>query len=182
MSVTQDFKVVSVNPHHNYDNFKKYTAIGVQSMLSDPNANPRIRQPILRYTLFTHEKLNPDDIIPINAGKELREVGARFSTFFIYQPESTLSNYFNVRKEVTNMGFDHESHRLYWVERAPLKNLEGYEAQSCEIYSKLDFQPGDLMPAQLVDAQKTRIGSTIYRFQDDRYKEILSNSIKDFCR
>ena len=180
MSLTEDFKVVSVSPHHNYGNFKKFQAVGVQSMLSDPNANPRIRQPVQRYTLFTHEKLNVGAIIPINKGKEFREVMGQFSTFFIYQPESALSAYFNVRKELPSL--DHEGRRLYQAERPPLKNLEGYEARDCEIYSKLDFQPGDLMPAKLVDATKTRDGSTLYHFDDNRYKELLSDSIRHFCR
>lgn len=180
MALTQDFKVVSVDPYHNYANFKKFQAVGVQSMLSDPNANPRIRQPVQRLTLFTHEKLNPGDIIPINRDKELQEVMGQFSTFFIYQPESTLSAYFNVRKEVTSL--DHEGRRLYQVERQPLKKLEGYESRNCEIYSKLDFQPGDLMPAHLVDATKARGGATLYRFDDERYKEILATSIRHFCR
>ena len=184
MAPAQEFKVNSVNPHHHYDQFRQYASVSVQNMNSDPAANPRIRQPVVMYTLFTHEKLKTGDIIRIAPDSELREVYGRHSTFFIYQPETTLSAYFNIRGQVPYESA--EGQKLYQAERAPLKNAAGkmqpgYEPQLCQIFSTLDFQPGDLMAVKLVEEKKARDGSTLRYFQDEKYKKILSDSIRNFC-
>lgn len=185
MAATQQFKVNSVNADHHYADFRGYVALGVQSLNADPAANPRIRQPVRLYTLFTHEKSKVGDILQINQDTELREAYGRHSMFFIYQPESTLSAYFNIRRELPYQGLDGQ--RLYQAERPTLKTASGkpqpgYEPQLCQVFSTLDFQPGDQMPVKLVEEKKARDGSTLRYFQDERYKDILSDSIKNFCR
>lgn len=181
MAPTQDFKVNSVNTDHHYGNFKNYVAVGVQSVNTDPNPNPNLRQPVQMYTLFTHEIPKAGDILHIDKDRELRDVYGQNSTFLIYQPESTLSPFFNVRRELEHYG--DQSRRLYLAERPLVKTSAkpGYEPQLCQIFSALAFNPGDTMSAQLVEEKKAVGGATLRYFQDEKYKKILSDSIRKFC-
>lgn len=174
MSANRDYKVVYVNDFHKYatPSLQKFKSVGVESI---PTTD---REPIIRNTLFTHEKVNVGDTLAISKD-ELDPVLGQM-TMFVYRPESALSPFFNVVARLPSEGVGLPEDNLYLVERNAKK---GYDSKQEKVLSAMDFSPGDQMQVNMVALYTTtRGGEKLYRFQDKAYQTRLWDSIKQLGR
>lgn len=174
MSSTTDYKVVSVNDHHNYrgSGLDKFRSVNVESI---PTSD---RLPIIRNTLFTMENAKVGDKLTIDK-EELTAVLGQM-TMFVYRPNSALSPFFNVVSRVPNEGMGLPEDIMYLVERNAKK---GYEPVQAKVLSAMDFNKGDQMQVSMVNLYTTtRSGEKLYRFQDKEYQTRLWDSIKQLGR
>lgn len=173
MSSNTDYKVVSVNDHHNYGSaLKQFRSVNVESI---PTSD---RMPIIRNTLFTLENPKVGDKLTIDK-EELTAVLGQM-TMFIYRPNSSLSPFFNVVSRLPSEGIGLPEDIMYLVERNAKK---GYEPVQAKVLSAMDFNAGDQMQVSMVNLYTTtRSGEKLYRFQDKDYQTRLWDSIKHFGR
>lgn len=173
MPLDPNYKVVSVNDHHNYGaNLKQFRSVNVESI---PTSD---REPIIRNTLFTMENPKVGDKLTISKDELTPALGQM--TMFIYRPESALSPFFNVVARVPNEGIGLPEDIMYLVERNAPK---GYEPVQAKVLSAMDFNKGDQMQVSMVNLYTTtRGGEKLYRFQDKEYQNRLWDTIKQLGR
>lgn len=174
MSSSADYKVISVNDHHNYGaSLSKFRSVNVESTPSSD------RIPVIRYTLFTLERVKPGDILSIDKNAELTAVLGQV-TMFVYRPNSALSPFFNIVSRLPSEGVGLPEDILYLAERSAKK---GYDPVQAKILSAMEFKAGDQMQVSMTHLYTTtRSGESLYRFRDKEYQNRLWDSIKNVCR
>jgi hypothetical protein len=174
MSSTTDYKVVSVNDHHNYrgSGLDKFRSVNVESI---PTSD---RLPIIRNTLFTMENPKVGDKLTIDKAELTAVLGQM--TMFVYRPNSALSPFFNVVSRLPSEGVGLPEDNLYLVERSAKK---GYEPVQAKVLSAMDFNVGDQMQVSMTHLYTTtRGGEQLHRFKDKEYQTRLWDSIKHLGR
>jgi hypothetical protein len=173
MPLDPNYKVVSVNDHHNYGaNLKQFRSVNVESIPTS------VREPIIRNTLFTMENPKVGDELVILKDELTAVLGQM--TMFIYRPESALSPFFNVVARIQNEGVGLPEDITYLVERNAKK---GYAPVQAKVLSAMEFNKGDQMQVSMVNLYTTtRGGEKLYRFQDKEYQNRLWDTIKQLGR